>query len=666
MTERTEAEGELRRIADLLRTIVETAPGVIYGKDLDGRMLIANSAALELIGKPWPEVEGRTDVEFLADRAEGEAIMANDRIVIASGRTQELEEPVSQPGGPPLTYLSKKTPMRDADGKVVGLVGVSVDISHRKAAEAQLNRLNADLEARVAERSAELDRIWRNSQDLLCIVGPDGIYRAANPAWTVMLGWRPEELVGRHHLSQNHAEHRDASAAAAATAIEGSLQNYTTRMLHKDGSTRWIAWSASGEGGLIYASGRDVTAERAAAEAVTRAEALVRQAQKMEAVGQLTGGIAHDFNNMLQGMSSAVDLMLRRIDEGRTDDMRRYLDAMRRSVDRAASLTNRLLSFSRRQALDPRRTNLDELVSGAAALIRQTVGPSIVVELSLADGSWPVRCDPNQFENALLNLAINARDAMLPAGGTLRIDTEHVSLGSKDITGWPDCHAGEFVQVTVSDTGSGMPPDVIQHAFEPFFTTKPIGQGTGLGLSQVFGFVSQSNGMVRLESELGRGTQVHLFLPRHPEHDAEAQDEEPDDGCREGDAVAGATILLVEDEVEVRRLASEALRELGCFVLEAANGGDALALLRRRSGSASESIDMLVADIGLPGGINGRQLADAVRELDPGMPVLLVTGYAGKALAGDTDLGSGIFLLGKPFTLNELASRVRTALSRSA
>ncbi len=666
VTERRKAEGELRRTADLLRTIVETAPGVIYGKDLEGRMLIANSAALELIGRSWAEVEGRTDAEFLADRAQGEAIMANDRMVIDGGRTQELEEQVSRPGGTPRIYLSKKTPMRDADGKVVGLVGVSVDISDRKAAEEQLRSLNADLEARVAERSAELDRTWRNSQDLLCIIGPDGVFRAANPAWATVLGWQPEDVVGRHHLSFNHPEHREASAAAA-DAIHGRPQNYVTRALHRDGSARWVAWAASGEGGLIYASGRDITAEREAAEAVARAEDLVRQAQKMEALGQLTGGIAHDFNNMLQGISSAVDLMRRRIEEGRPEEVSRYLDPMRQSVDRAAALSNRLLAFSRRQALATRRVDLDALMPGTASLIRRTVGPAIEVGLSLRDGCWAVRCDPNQFENALLNLAINARDAMLPDGGELRIGTEHVHLHSDAVAGWPDCQPGEFVRITVSDTGIGMPPGVVEHAFEPFFTTKPAGQGTGLGLSQVFGFVSQSNGLVRIDSEPGRGTAVHLFLPRHLGNDAAADEgtNGPDDARRAGGTMKGATVLLVEDEAEIRRLASEALRELGCRIVEAETGGDALALLRQRSGSASAGIDMIVADIGLPGGINGRQLADAARELVPYMPVLLVTGYAGKALGGDADLAPGVELLGKPFTLGELASRVRTALSRS-
>ena len=528
-------------------------------------------------------------------------------------------------------------------------------------AEADLLALNLDLERQVGARTAERDSVWRNSQDLLCVVDQNGMFRAVNPAWTAILGWSQDEVVGRNHLEFTHPDFLEASEAARIKTIQENLSGFETQILHKNGDYRWFSWVASAEGDLVYASGRDVTAERKATEALALANERIRHSQKMEAVGQLTGGIAHDFNNMLQGIASGVQLMRRRLEQGRHGEVERYLDAMRQSVDRAAALTNRLLAFSRRQALAPKRVNLDDLVPGIGDLIRQTVGPAIEVEIRLADGGWRVRCDPNQMENALLNLAINARDAMMPAGGHLLIETEQAELNQDSLDGWDGARAGDFVRVKVTDTGSGMTPDVLEHAFEPFFTTKPIGWGTGLGLSQVFGFVSQSNGMVRLESKVGCGTSVHLLLPRHNGAE-EGSDAVADSRPQFLGALDQATVLLVEDEPDIRRLAAEALRELGCHVLEAVDGSAGLRIMRNAFSFPSGKIDMLVADIGLPGGLNGRQLADAARELVPGLPVLLITGYAGAALGSD-DLAPGMHVLGKPFTLEALAACVQAALS---
>ena len=383
-----------------------------------------------------------------------------------------------------------------------------------------------------------------------------------------------------------------------------------------------------------------------------RAEAALRQAQKMEAVGQLTGGIAHDFNNMLQGIGGSLEMMRRRLAQGRGAETSRYLDAALTTVARASALTHRLLAFARQQALQPEPVEPDALIEGLADLIRRTVGPSIAVKLRLGDGVWTVLCDPNQLENVLLNLAINARDAMLE-GGQLTISTKDLRLSPADVAGQEGAIPGDYVEIAVSDTGTGMDEVTRGRVFEPFFTTKPLGQGTGLGLSQTYGFIQQSGGFVRLDSTLGQGTTVRLYLPRH----AQAQEQRipPPPTAAWARRSTGETVLLVEDEKGVRATVAEHLRELGYTVLEASDGFTALRLLR--SGAHA---DVLVTDVGLPGGLNGRQVAEAARECRLALPVLFITGYAGTAL--DDFLGPGMEVIGKPFTLDALAARLRVLL----
>ncbi len=352
--------------------------------------------------------------------------------------------------------------------------------------------------------------------------------------------------------------------------------------------------------------------------------------------------------------------MHRRIKAGRADEAERFFIATKDSIDRAAVLVHRLLAFSRRQSLAPRRVDLDQLVDGMVAMIGRIVGPAIRIQVALRDGCWPVMCDPNQMENALLNLIINARDAMGSTGGDLRVTTEHVVLDARDVAGTPGAHPGDFVRVTVSDTGSGMPADVLEHAFEPFFTTKPAGRGTGLGLSQVFGFVSQSHGIVRIDSQTGKGTAVHLFLPRSLEP---AAGEMVADSAPAADvSLRPATVLLVEDEAGIRELAAQALRDAGCIVLEAEDGQSGLDALHSAWSGTARGVDILVTDVGLPGGLNGRQLADAAREIAPNLPILLITGYAGGSLADGVREDARMELLTKPFPLDLFAARVQAML----
>jgi signal transduction histidine kinase len=391
-----------------------------------------------------------------------------------------------------------------------------------------------------------------------------------------------------------------------------------------------------------YAQLQSETAER------QRAEEALRQSQKMEAVGQLTGGVAHDFNNLLQAVGGSLELLERRLAAGRYD-VDQYVKAARTAVNRAATLTQRLLAFSRRQPLSPRCLDLNALASDMHELIRRSVGESIQLETVLDRALWQVWADGNQIENALLNLAINARDAM-PGGGRITIATANTELRREDAAVPPDLEPGPYVALTVSDTGTGMPPDVQVRAFEPFFTTKPIGQGTGLGLSQLYGFARQSGGHARIDSAVGRGTTVTLYLPRHSgASEEEAEEEVALDAPSRGEG----TVLVVEDEALVRMLLVATLEEQHYTVLEAGEGETALEILR-----SGAQIDLLATDVGMPG-MNGRQLAEMARQLRPGLKVLFLTGYAHNSGLNDRPLDHHTQLLSKPVAMGAFLAKVQ-------
>jgi signal transduction histidine kinase/ActR/RegA family two-component response regulator len=404
----------------------------------------------------------------------------------------------------------------------------------------------------------------------------------------------------------------------------------------------------------------NATLETRVAEALAeraQAEEALRQSQKMEAVGQLTGGIAHDFNNLLAGIVGSLDLMQSRIAQGRTAGLDRYVGAAMTSAQRAAALTHRLLAFSRRQPLDPRPVEANRLVAGMEDLLRRTLGPSISLEMVMAGGLWRTLCDAVQLESALLNLCINARDAM-PDGGKLTIETANAHLDDAYAAAQRDVTPGQYVAICVTDTGVGMSAELISRVFEPFFTTKPIGQGTGLGLSMVYGFAKQSEGHVRIYSEEGKGTTVKLYLPRH--RGSEEADEAETQAAGVPRAEAGETVLVVEDEPVVRGVIIEVLSELGYRALEAADGPSGLKLLQSRS-----RIDLLITDVGLPG-INGRQLADQARERRPDLKVLFVTGYAENATLANGFLEPGMAMLTKPFAVDALMRKVSQLLDEKA
>ncbi len=397
---------------------------------------------------------------------------------------------------------------------------------------------------------------------------------------------------------------------------------------------------------------QDVRERSAALES---AEAALRQSQKMEALGQLTGGLAHDFNNLLTGITGSLELLQIRVADGRIRDLDRYLIAAQGAAKRAAALTHRLLAFARRQTLDPKPTDINRLIADMEEMIRRTVGPHIVLEVDSASALWSAMVDAQQLENALLNLCINARDAM-PEGGRVTIATANHMFDEADARAL-DLPAGPYLVLSVSDTGTGMSDEVVNRAFDPFFTTKPLGAGTGLGLSMVYGFARQSGGQVRIDSELGRGTTVSLLLPRHVGK-TEAVFEaawSPPPTSHDLDE----TVLIVDDEPTVRLLIAEVLDDMGYRSIEAHDGSSGLKVLQ-----SGVRIDLLITDVGLPGGLNGRQVADAARLVNPELKVLFITGYAEHAIVGGEGLEPGMAVLTKPFSLDTLSTQIGTMLLR--
>ncbi|MCZ2497512.1 response regulator [Xylophilus sp. Kf1] len=426
----------------------------------------------------------------------------------------------------------------------------------------------------------------------------------------------------------------------------------------------------------IFVEGYDVSSEHQAAESLRQladtleqrveersrelalAEAQLRQAQKMEAIGQLTGGIAHDFNNMLQGIVMPLQLIQRKAQSGDVAEVERYVTAGLASAQRAAALTQRLLAFSRRQPLDSRPIDLGQALAGLQSMLAGTVGENVALQVDIQADLWPAVTDLHQFENAVLNLSINARDAM-PGGGRLSIVAENVVLSPRAVAGIQGLMAGDYVRVVVRDTGVGMAEDVLVKAFEPFFTTKPLGQGTGLGLSMIYGYARQSGGYVALDSEPGTGTTVRLYLPRSQDGDiAPAVADYSTALPRTGPAPRRESVLVVEDDDTVRQLVVELLRAEGLQVTEATSGTEGMQQL-----SGAHAFDLLLTDVGLPGP-NGRQLADYAQERLPGIRVILMTGYAEQASMRSQFLGETMQLLVKPFGTEQLLAKVQGALGR--
>ncbi|NTF06697.1 PAS domain S-box protein [Agrobacterium rubi] len=508
---------------------------------------------------------------------------------------------------------------------------------------------------------AERDQLWRLSQDMLARASYDGELSAVNPAWSVVLGWSELELLRNPYADIIHPEDvAGTTAALMEMAKTGHPTRFENRVLTKTGVWTPIDWTVSPEADNVnfIAVGRDLSEYKAREAELVDAQEQLRQAQKIEAIGQLTGGLAHDFNNILAGIGGSLEMMKTRLAQGRIGELDRYLVEASAATKRAAGLTQRLLAFSRRQTLDPKPTDLNSLVNGILELVHRSIGPSIEVETASAQGLWTTFVDAGQLENALLNLCINARDAM-PEGGKITIETGNHWLDERAAKE-QGLKAGEYVSLCVSDTGTGMSADVMARAFDPFYTTKPIGQGTGLGLSMVHGFAGQSDGAVRIDSKVGHGTTICIFLPRHSmdvlveEAKAEIQSPTPQSS-------GGETILVVDDEPLVRMIAVEQLEDLGYAVLEAGDGASAMAIL-----NSDQRIDLLVTDVGLPNGMNGRQLAEAARLSRPDLGVLFITGYAENAVLNHGHLDHGMHVMTKPFQMDVFARKVNDMIGRSS
>ncbi|WP_457584523.1 PAS domain-containing protein [Ensifer canadensis] len=533
-------------------------------------------------------------------------------------------------------------------------IGVLYDVTDAKASQEQLREANLALAERARGSMRERNRMWRNSRDLFLVLNASGDIKDVNPVWHEILGSPSRWALGRSIIDFTWPDDQIAMLKALQAAAKGGRYDFELRVKHEDGSPRWISWRTSQEDDIIYGFGRDITLEREQAETLKDTEAQLRQSQKMEAVGQLTGGIAHDFNNMLTGITGALAILRRRITAGRLDDLDRFIDAAINSAHRAASLTHRLLAFSRRQSLDRQAIEVNNLIHSMEDLLHRTLGEQISLSVIVQSEDCCAFTDANQLENAILNLAINARDAM-PDGGKLTIGAENVVLTKADISRNEEVKPGAYVVISVRDTGTGMTAETIAKAFDPFFTTKPIGQGTGLGLSMIYGFAQQSGGHARIRSELGSGTTVELFLPVAAEIDeTNAPLPRRDSGALMGD---GETVLVVEDDSTVRLLIVDVLKELGYRTIEAENGEKALPIVE-----GSQHLDLVVSDVGLPG-MNGRQLAEMAIRRRPGLRVLFVTGYAATAASRADFLEPGMDMITKPFAMDDLARKVREILT---
>jgi PAS domain S-box-containing protein len=505
------------------------------------------------------------------------------------------------------------------------------------------------------DQDAERARLWDVSIDLLGILNAHSHFESSNPAWERALGWTAGEIRQMSLIDLIHPDDVEKVRAGLRDVTDGEpVLHFESRFRRTDGDYRWLSWVAVSENDRFYCSARDVTQEREARTELAAALDALRQSQKMEAIGHLTGGIAHDFNNLLTAISGSLELLGNRLTQGRLDDAKRYITAAQSAGKRAAALTHRLLSFARRQNLDPKPTNLNRLVADMEELIRRTVGPAVRVGVVGAPNIWTTRVDPNQLENALLNLCINARDAM-PEGGSLMIETSNQWIDDR-VARERDVPAGQYVTLSVTDTGTGMTPEVMARAFDPFFTTKPVGSGTGLGLSMIYGFARQSGGQVRIYSEVGQGATVCLYLPRHI-GDTESAEAQPELSAV-AHATQGQSVLVVDDEPLVRMLVVDVLQELGYTPIEAGDGHCGLKLLQ-----SAARIDLLITDIGLPGGLNGRQLADAARKLRSDLKVLFITGYAENAVLSHGRTEVGMQVMTKPFSMEALATRIRSLLA---
>lgn len=640
--------------------VVQSAPDAILTLDSRGIIQLANPAAAAQFGYDAGELLGQPVAKLMVNAAPWSSTWSS---LMKGNRQQRPVALVARRHDGSTTHLEVSASLWRSDQREF-VTAIFRDVNERHAAEETLRRLNETLEDRVATTLAErklLADIVEHNDAYIQVFGPDHRLRAVNRSsadeFERIFGVRPrigdalvDLIVDPEQRARMEALWSRALAGEEFITVEPfGLADRDQRQYEfkfsslTDGEGRRVAGFQ-----FVY----DVTDRLAQEAKLANTEEALRQSQKMEAIGQLTGGIAHDFNNLLTGIIGSMDVLKRRISSGRYDDTQRFMDAAVTSANRAAALTHRLLAFARRQPLDPKGVDANQLIRSIEDdLIRRTIGEQVRLETSLAPDLWPTMADANQLENAILNLAINARDAM-PEGGRLTIKTQNVqhrpSVGDRAA----EIEPGDYTVISVADTGVGMTPEVISKVFDPFFTTKPLGEGTGLGLSMIYGFAKQSRGHVRIESEVGKGSEVSLYLPRFTgelKADLVSTTAELAPG-------AGETVLLVEDDSSVRLLIGEVLRDLGYACIEAVDAQAALPVL-----NSNARVDLMITDVGLPG-MNGRQLATIARERRPALKILFVTGYAEHATGAERFIEPGMALVTKPFALDALALKIRDML----
>ncbi|WCS28315.1 PAS domain S-box protein [Methylobacterium sp. NMS14P] len=645
-TARRMAESALRASEAQLRLVTDALPFLISFVDCTLTYRFANAAYREWFGWTPEEVVGRTIPEIAG--ADGYAVRRAQIERALAGEPVQMDLDWPRRDGERRIADIRYLPRHDASGAVDGFYVFVQDVTALRTASAVLAQRADTLAHEVAERTAELDEVWRYATDLLSVLRIDGCMVSCNPAWTAALGWSEAELVGRSVFDLIHPDDQERSTVELAGLARGeTVIGFENRYRHKNGSYRWLSWNAVPTRDRIFSTTRDVTEAKEQGLALEATAEALRQSQKMEAVGQLTGGVAHDFNNLLTIIRSSVDF-LRRPDLPEVR-RKRYMDAVSDTVDRAAKLTGQLLAFARRQALTPEVLNVGDRLRSVADMLDTVTGARVKVVTELADHACFIKADLSQFETALINMAVNARDAMDGEGTlTLRLGC---GTAMPQIRG----HAGAdgpFVRIELSDTGSGIAEADMARIFEPFFTTKEVGKGTGLGLSQVFGFAKQSGGDVDVHSVIGVGTTFILYLP---EVAAETEHETPDDDTGPAPSGIGQKVLVVEDNIEVGKFATQILEDLGYRTEWAANAESALT----RLGTDGDGFEVVFSDVVMPG-MGGIALAEELRRRLPRLPVVLASGYS-HVLAENG--AHGFELLHKPYSADQLSHVLRRVTS---
>jgi PAS domain S-box-containing protein len=615
-------------------TILNSISDAFYAVDTAWRFTYVNRSTERVLQRSASEMIGRTIWDAFPDTV-GSLLEERYRHARASG--DSITFPFYYP--PVARWFEVRTFPHGG-----GLSVYFNDITARVAQDEQLQEKQQALERAMSR----LQRFLDNTMDVICALDPQGVMVEVNARAREAWGYDPEELIGRTFREVVHPDDLPATRQETLLIVSGRPSTgFRNRILRKDGKVAHVEWSStwSEKDQLFFNVARDVTNQ-------IDAEMRLRQAQRLEALGQLTGGVAHDFNNLLTVILGNAEFLADEL-EGNTD-LRGLALSIQHAAERGAGLNNRLLAFARRQALEPKVTEVNMLIGGMDPLLRRTLGEHIEIETVRGGGLWRALVDPAQLEAALLNLCINARDAM-PQGGRLTIETANTHLDRAYAAHHDEVVAGQYVMIAVTDTGSGMTPEVIARAFEPFFTTKDVGKGSGLGLSMVYGFAKQSGGHIKIYSELGQGTVVKLYLPRtlQPQHEVPTPSIAHARGGTE-------CILLVEDDDLVRDHVSDQLRTFGYRVVAVANGPEALEALRQIA-----DFDLLFTDVVMPRGLNGRQLAAQARLLRPSLPVLFTSGYTENAIIHHGRLDPGVHLLPKPYRREELGQKVREVLDEA-